>query len=58
MHLTMRLALSNMIPLVECFPGVVLVAPIFDADEKFMGSLSIAIFPRQVYQPRRGVNNC
>ncbi|MCW4000645.1 MAG: PDC sensor domain-containing protein [Candidatus Bathyarchaeota archaeon] len=45
MHQTMRPAMSNMISLVEGFPGVVLSAPIFDADHKFMGSLSIVIQP-------------
>ncbi|MCL5877251.1 MAG: cache domain-containing protein [Candidatus Bathyarchaeota archaeon] len=45
MHKTMRSAMSNMIPLVEGFPGVVMVAPIFDANDKFMGSLSIVVLP-------------
>ena len=30
---------------------MVLVAPIFDADEKFMGSLSIVIFPDEFISP-------
>jgi hypothetical protein len=45
MHQTMRPAMSDMIPLVEGFPGVVMVAPIFDVDSKFIGSLSIVIQP-------------
>jgi hypothetical protein len=45
MHQTMRPAMSNMIPLVEGFPGVVMVAPIFDGNDRFIGSLSIVIQP-------------
>jgi len=45
MHQTMRPAMSNMIPLVEGFPGVVMVAPVFDAEEKLVGSLSIVVQP-------------
>ncbi len=45
LHQTMQPAMSDMIPLVEGFPGVVLVAPIFDASGKFMGSLSLVIQP-------------
>jgi len=45
LHQTMRPAMSNIIPLVEGFPGVVMVAPIFDNHGKFMGSLSIVIHP-------------
>lgn len=45
LHQTMRPAMSNMIPLVEGFPGVVMVAPIFDSNGKYMGSLSIVIHP-------------
>ena len=51
MHDTMRPALSNLIPLVEGFPGVVIVAPIFDSNEQFMGALSIVIQPYQLIQP-------
>ena len=32
--------MSNLIPLVEGFPGVVMVAPIFDSNEKLIGALS------------------
>ncbi len=45
MHQTMRPAMSNLIPLVEGFPGVVMVAPIFDINEKLVGSLSIVVQP-------------
>ncbi len=45
MHQTMLPAMSNMIPLVEGFPGVVMVAPIFDSSDKLMGSLSIVVQP-------------
>lgn len=45
LHQTMRPAMSNMIPLVEGFNGVVMVAPIFDVSGKFMGALSIVIQP-------------
>ena len=45
MHQTLRSAMSNMIQLVEGFPGVVMVAPIFDGNDKLMGSLSIVVLP-------------
>ena len=45
MHQTMRPAMSDMINLVEGFPGIVMVAPIFDSNDKFIGSLSIVIQP-------------
>ena len=45
LHQTMRPAMSDLIPLVEGGPGVVMVAPIFDGNGKFMGSLSIVIHP-------------
>ncbi len=51
MHRTMRPALSNLIPLVEGFPGVVLVAPIFDENEELIGSLSLVIQPYQLIRP-------
>jgi len=44
-HQTMMPAMSNMIPLVEGFPGAVMAAPIFDDTNKFMGSISIVIQP-------------
>ena len=50
MHQIMQPAMSNMIPLVEGFPGVVMVAPIFDANQKFIGSLSIVIQPYVLLQ--------
>jgi hypothetical protein len=43
LHATMRPAMSDTIPLVEGFDGVVLVAPIFDINGTFTGSLSIVI---------------
>jgi len=45
LHQTMMPAMSNMIPLVEGFPGAVMAAPIFDGNNKFMGSISIVIQP-------------
>ncbi len=51
MHQTMRAAMSNMIPLVEGFPGVVMVAPIFDGNGQFIGALSIVIYPNAVIAP-------
>lgn len=50
MHKAMRPAMSDMIPLVEGFPGVVMVAPIFDAHNMFIGSLSIVIQPKALIQ--------
>ncbi len=51
MHKTMRPALSNLIPLVEGFPGIVMVSPIFNPNEQFIGSLSIVFQPYQVIHP-------
>jgi hypothetical protein len=48
MQATMMPAMSNMIPLVEGFPGVVMVAPIFDDSNRFMGSLSIVVQPSKL----------
>jgi hypothetical protein len=48
MQQTMLPAMSNMIPLVEGFPGVVMVAPIFDGADRFMGSLSIVVQPSKL----------
>jgi hypothetical protein len=50
MRQTMQPAMSEMILLVEGFYGVVMVAPIFNADGAFMGSLSIVIQPYDVLQ--------
>jgi cell division protein FtsB len=50
MHQTMRAAMSDMIPLVEGFPGVVMVSPIFDASEKLVGSLSLVVQPSALVQ--------
>ena len=51
MHQTMRPAMSDLIPLVEGFPGVVMVAPVFDSNGQFIGSLSIVIQPYQLISP-------
>ncbi|MCW4000644.1 MAG: PDC sensor domain-containing protein [Candidatus Bathyarchaeota archaeon] len=51
MHRTMRPALSNLIMLVEGFPGIVLVSPIFDANNQFIGSLSIVFQPQELMHP-------
>jgi len=48
MHHALRPALSNMIPLVEGFYGVVMVAPIFDSNDTLKGSLSIVIQPSEI----------
>ncbi len=45
MHQTMQPAMSDMILLVEGFYGVVMVAPIFNENETFVGSLSLVIQP-------------
>jgi hypothetical protein len=50
LHQSMRSAMSNMIPLVEGFPGVVMVAPIFDVNGKLTGSLSIVVQPSLLVQ--------
>jgi hypothetical protein len=51
MHKAMRPALSNLIPLVEGFPGVVMVSPVFDTNQQFIGSLSIVFHPYQLVHP-------
>ncbi len=51
MHKTMRPSLSNLISLVEGFTGVVMVSPVFDTNEQFIGSLSIVIQPYQLIHP-------
>jgi hypothetical protein len=51
MHKTMRPALSNLIGLVEGFPGIVMVAPVFNADGQFIGSLSIVFQPYELIHP-------
>ncbi len=48
MHLSMAPTMSDVIPLVEGFPGVVMVAPIFDGNDRFMGSLSLVIQPSEL----------
>jgi hypothetical protein len=51
MHRTMRPALSNLIGLVEGFPGIVLVAPIFNTNGQFIGALSIVFLPYELVHP-------
>ncbi|HEX9261780.1 MAG TPA: PDC sensor domain-containing protein [Candidatus Bathyarchaeia archaeon] len=51
MHKTMRPALSNLISLVEGFPGIVMVSPVFDTNKKLIGSLSIVFQPYQLIHP-------
>lgn len=51
MHKTMRPALSNLISLVEGFPGMVMVSPVFDANQQLIGSMSIVFKPYQLVHP-------
>lgn len=51
MHRTMRPALSNLIGLVEGFPGIVMVAPVFNTDGQFIGALSIVFLPYELIHP-------
>ncbi len=51
MHATMRPAVSNLIHLVEGFPGVVMVAPVFSVNGQFIGSLSIVFLPYELIHP-------
>ena len=48
MHQTLQSTMSDAIPLVEGFDGVVMVAPIFDANQTFAGSLSIVFQPNEL----------
>jgi hypothetical protein len=48
---TMQPAISNLITLVEGFPGVVMVAPVFDTNNQFMGALSIIFLPYDLIHP-------
>jgi hypothetical protein len=45
MRQSMQPVMSNVIMLVQGFPGVVMVAPIFDSQDQFMGALSLVIQP-------------
>jgi hypothetical protein len=45
MRQSLQPVMSNVIMLVQGFPGVVLVAPIFDTNDQFMGALSLVIQP-------------
>jgi len=51
MHQTMQPAVSNLITIVEGFPAVVMVAPIFDNNNQFIGALSIVFQPYDVIYP-------
>lgn len=51
MHQTMRPAVSNLIQLVEGFPGIVMVAPIFNSNGLFIGSISIVFLPYELIHP-------
>ncbi len=51
MHKTMRPAVSNLIHLVEGFPGIVMVAPVFNTGGQFIGSLSIVFLPYELIHP-------
>ncbi len=51
MHQTMQPAVSNLISLVEGFPGVVMVAPVFDTTGQFIGSLSVVFLPYELIHP-------
>ncbi len=51
MHKAMRPAVSNLISLVEGFPGVVMVSPVFDTNQQLIGSLSIVFQPYQLIHP-------
>lgn len=48
MHQTMQPVMSTMILLVEGFYGVVMVAPIFNVNGTFVGSLSLVIQPSEL----------
>ena len=48
MHRTMRPALSNLIPFSGRLPGIVMVAPVFNVNEQFIGSLSIVFQPYEL----------
>lgn len=51
MHQTMRPTVSNLIQLVEGFPGIVMVAPVFNSNGLFIGSLSIVFLPYELIHP-------
>ena len=51
MHKTMRPAVSNLTHLVEGFPGIVMVAPVFNTGGQFIGSLSIVFLPYELIHP-------
>ena len=47
MHKTMRPAFSNLTSLVDGFPGIMIVSPVFDTNQQLIGSLNIGF---QLYQ--------
>ena len=51
MHQTLKPAVSNLITLVEGFPAVVMVAPIFDKSSQLMGTLSVVFQPYELIHP-------
>jgi len=51
MHKTMRPALSSLTPLVEGFPGIAMVSPVFDTNQQLIGSLSIIFQSYQLIHP-------
>jgi hypothetical protein len=51
MHKTMRPSISNLTFLVDSFPGVVMVSPVFDTNQQLIGSLSIVFQPYQLIHP-------
>jgi hypothetical protein len=51
MHQNMHPAVSNLIDLVEGYPGVVMVAPVLDTNGQFIGSLSIVFLPYELIHP-------
>jgi len=51
MHKTMRPALSSFTPLVEGFPGIAMVSPVFDTNQQLIGSLSIIFQSYQLIHP-------
>jgi hypothetical protein len=56
LHETLRPVMSTMILLVEGFYGVVMVAPIFDANQALVGALSIVIQPYELLKAAIGPN--
>lgn len=51
MRQTMQPAVSNLITIVEGFPAVVMVRPVFDKNSQFVGALSIVFQPFDLIRP-------